>query len=372
MPSLSKTYLYNSTLPRGCHVERQAKFCDRRMIGTAGREDIALDAEGVIAAFGLAGPVTGWAQVGGAWSNRVYRLEAGAGVFAVKEMVNPWGIEWWEQQLAESWSFELLAIGARVAAPPPVRNPATGGCLARVSDKSGTPVPVRVHRWVPGRPFTPEVVDTETARWVGNALAILHGLGVKARDRDLFPVPNVYTAIAWPELAEAAGKNGVEWAPLMKDASAAVASMADLVLSDGHRPAEEVMSHGDIDQKNLIATERGPVLCDWDVALPVVPRRELADVALSMGCWQDFGVAREVVRAYRASGGDDTDVTALDLGVPLMVGLDWVAFHVDRALGRRPASPVQVATAHELLPELLTAIPHGLETALRITDILRV
>lgn len=349
-----------------------SQFCVRPIIGTVEREDIVLDAEPVITAFGLAGPVTGWVQVGGGWSNLVYRLEAGAGVFAVKEMVNPWGIKWWEQQLAESWSFELLAIHAGVAAPSPVRNPATGGCLARVSDKNGSQVPVRVHRWVPGRPFPPEVVDAETARWVGNTLAVLHGLRAKPGDRDLFPVPNVDTATAWPELAEAAGKNGAEWAPLMKDAAAAVGSMAELVLSDGHRPAEEVMSHGDIDQKNLISTERGPVLCDWDVALPVVPRRELADVALSMGCWQDFGVARQVVRAYRASGGDDADVTALDLGVPLMVGLDWVAFNVDRALGRRPASPVQVATAHRLLPDLLGAIPRALETALRITEILRV
>jgi hypothetical protein len=90
-----------------------------------------------------------------------------------------------------------------------------------------------------------------------------------------------------------------------------------------------------------------------------------------MGCWQDFGVARgrEGIPDRR---GDDTEITALDLGLPLMVGLDWVALNVERALGRRPASSVDVATAHRLLPELLASMPHELETALRITDILRV
>lgn len=336
------------------------------------REDNAPEAEAVIAAFGLDGPVAGWVQVGGAWSNRVYRLNAGASAFAVKEMVNPWGVERWQQQLEVSWSFELLAIDAGIAAPSPVRNPATGGCLAWVRNKGGIEVPVRVHQWVPGRPFPPEVVDADTATWAGNVLAVLHGLEIKPDDRELFPVPNVNTATTWSELTEAAASEGVEWAALMKNAAAAVDAIAELVLSDGHRPAEEILSHGDIDQKNLIATELGPALCDWDVASPVVPRRELADVALSMGCWQDFSVARQVVRAYRAAGGDDTQVTAPDLGVPMMVGIDWVAFNVDRALGRWPASPADVARAHKLLPDLLAAIPHELETAMRITDILRV
>ena len=336
-----------------------------------GPDDNGPDAEAVIAAFGLHGPATGWGPVSGAWSNRVYRLEAGERAFAVKHLLDMWGVERWEKWLAEAWSFELLAIEAGVAAPSPVRNPATGGCLARVSSKNGAEVPVRVHHWVPGQPLPPDVVDADTARWTGAQLAVLHGLKVKPADRDLFPVPNVDTATAWPELTAAAQSSGAAWAPLMANAAAAVASIAELVLSDGHRRDEEVMSHGDIDQKNLIATGAGLVLCDWDVALPVAPSRELADVALSMGCWRDFGIAREVVRAYRAAGGEDAEITALDLAVPMMVGLDWIAFNVDRALGRRPATSDEVATAHRLLPDLLAGIPAELECALRVTEMLR-
>jgi aminoglycoside phosphotransferase (APT) family kinase protein len=140
-------------------------------------------------------------------------------------------------------------------------------------------------------------------------------------------------ALRWPELAAAAKRGGADWAGQMAAVQSSVSPIADLARSAGFRSCEEVMSHGDIDQKNLLCTPAGPVLCDWDVAMPVVPRRELADVAMSLAGWQDFSIAREVVRAYRASGGDDAEVTAAGLGPAMMTGLDWVAFNAERALG---------------------------------------
>jgi hypothetical protein len=61
------------------------------------------DPAAVAEAFGLPGPVTGWEPVGGAWSNRVYRLDAGGRRYAVKEMRNPWAEPRWQEWLAESW-----------------------------------------------------------------------------------------------------------------------------------------------------------------------------------------------------------------------------------------------------------------------------
>jgi aminoglycoside phosphotransferase (APT) family kinase protein len=337
-------------------------------------EDDAPDPESVMTAFGLEGPLTAWTVVRGAWSNRVFRLGAGGRAFAVKEMRNPWGDPRWEEWLAQSWSFELLAIGAGVVAPAPLANPADGGCLARVSCGGGTGafVPVRVHRWVDGQPLGPGVVAPECARWAGQVLAALHGLGVRPHDRSMFPVLSTDSAGRWPELTDAAHRGGAEWAPLMTAAASSVTVIAELARSCGIRPGDEVMSHGDIDQKNLISARSGPVLCDWDLAAPLVPLRELADVAMSLACWQDFAIARAVVGAYRADGGNDTEITPPDLGQPMMTGLDWAAFNVARALGLRPASPADAALARDLLPALLAAIPGQVATALRITDILRI
>ncbi len=338
---------------------------------TATNDLEGLNPAAVLAAFGLDGPATSMTEVGGAWSNRVFRLEADGDVFAVKQMCNPWHIPHWQEWLAQAWSFELAAIEAGVAAPQPVPNPATGGCLARVG-RGAELVPVRLHRWVDGKPFGTGVVGAHTARWAGQTLATMHGLGIRPSNRSLFPFPNTDNAGRWPELTEAARRTGAGWARLMAAAAPSVSVIAGLVKSDGHRPDEEVMSHGDVDQKNIIATRQGPVLCDWDVVHPVVPRRELAEVALSMGCWHDMDVAREVIRAYRAHGGDDTDLAPADLGQPMMSGVDWIAMNADRALGRWPASAAEVAQAGELLPGLLAALPGQVAAAGRIAEFLRI
>jgi aminoglycoside phosphotransferase (APT) family kinase protein len=329
------------------------------------------DPAAVVATFGLAGPATGWTPVGGAWSNRVFRLEAAGRRYAVKEMRNPWADPHWEQWLAESWVFERRAIAAGVAAPQPVPHPA-GGCLAWVSrrDPALGEAAVRVHHWVAGNPPGPGPVPMETARWAGQALATLHGLRIRPRDRSLFPVPGTDTARRWPGLAEAAQRSGVAWAHLLTAAAPAVSLIAELATSAGYRPDQEAITHGDIDQKNLLATAQGPVLCDWDLAIPLVPRRELADVALSLGCWENFAVSREVLRSYRQAGGDDTPVGPPDLGQSLMTGLDWTAFNVERAIGLRPATEAEATLARQLAPGLLAAIPHQVGVTMRIGGVL--
>jgi len=101
-----------------------------------------------------------------------------------------------------------------------------------------------------------------------------------------------------------------------------------------------------------------------------VPRRELADVALSLACWDDFTIAREIVSSYRRAGGDDTPFDPSDIGQSLTSGLDWIAFNVQRAIGLRPATAAERALGLKLAPRLLAAIPTQVSVAIRISDVL--
>jgi hypothetical protein len=174
--------------------------------------------------------------VGGAWSNRVYRIDGGGHSFAVKEMRNPWADPRWAHWLREAWSFEQRALAAGVTAPLPVPNPADGGCLAWVNRRDGSsPAAVRLHRWVDGRPVAAGPVEPAVAGWAARVLATLHNLRVRPRDRSLFPVPDTGTATRWPELTDAAQESGVAWAGQMKEVTPAVSVIA--LMSRCHWPA---------------------------------------------------------------------------------------------------------------------------------------
>jgi aminoglycoside phosphotransferase (APT) family kinase protein len=226
-----------------------------------------------------------------------------------------------------------------------------------------------LHAWVEGTQPGPAPVTRQTASWTGRTLATLHLLGIRAADRSLFPLPDTTTADDWPDLIRAARLASAPWADQLQAVRPAVAEIA---LAAGHRPGDEVMSHGDVDQKNLLLTADGPVLCDWDVAMPMVPSRELADVAMSLAGWERQEIGREVLRAYRAAGGLITGVRPCDLGQSMMSSLDWIAFNVGRATGTQPAGPADAALGRRLVPELLARLPHELKIARRADEFLAV
>jgi Ser/Thr protein kinase RdoA (MazF antagonist) len=326
----------------------------------------------VLAAFGVRGRPTAMVPVPGAWSNRVYRLTTDRGSYAVKELRNPWREPRWLDWLNAAWQFEQAALAAGIAMPEPVASPA-GGCVAWVIQPGRTePVPIRMHAWVDGIAPGPGPVTVPTARWAGGTLATLHRLRIRPADRSMFPRPDTATADDWADLVTGARLAGASWADQLQAARPAVAEVARLARTAGHEHRDEVMTHGDIDQKNIVLGADGPVLCDWDVAAPMVPVRELADVALSLAGWERREIAREVLRAYRAAGGEVPRFRACDLGQSLMSLADWIAFNVGRAIGTRPAEAAEAALGNQLVPGLLAQLPRQLDLARRADEFLAV
>lgn len=334
--------------------------------------DLAPDPRAVAQAFRLTGAVGELKVVGGAWSNRVYRLAVGRQEYAVKEMRNPWHISYWREWLDEAWHFELTAIAAGVAAPEPVPNPSTGSCLARVPRIGGGECEVRVHHWADAEPAPLGPATPALARWAGETLAVLHSLAVAPSDRSVFPTLNVDNARRWESLVDAAAAAGAPWAAEAAAVAPAIDAIGRLAVDAGDGRDEEVMTHGDIDQKNVLIRSESPILCDWDVAAPLVPRRELADVAMSFGTWQNFDISRQVVAAYRAAGGAEYRIATSDLGQPLMIGVDWIVLNVERALRLRRVDDDEADRASSLVPALLERVRTSLNIAADVENLLAV
>ncbi|HYJ67831.1 MAG TPA: aminoglycoside phosphotransferase family protein [Nocardioidaceae bacterium] len=324
----------------------------------------------VLAAFRIPGPAVDMSEVSGAWSNRVFRLTTARSRYAVKQILNPWGDAGWQAWLDVAWQFERRAYEAGVEMPQPIPNPADGSCLAWVEASNGRPVPVRLHRWVDGAALGSEPVDRATAQWAGRVLAVLHGLQFQPAERSVFPALHTGTADTWPDLIRASVDARSPWAGLLVEAEPAVGVIADLVRDAELPEGPDPMSHADFDQKNIVRSPRGPVLCDWDVAAPVVPRQELAEAAMSMASWKRVHIARIVVASYEAIAGRRVKVEPADLGPAMMRSLDWIRFNVERAIGTRPASPHERAASSSLVPSLLQQLPNQAYVAQRVADLL--
>ena len=326
----------------------------------------------VAALFELGEPIGPMSTVPRAWSNRVFRLRTEAGTFAVKEMRNPWGDPRWEESLEAAWAVELAARHAGISMPEPVANPDDGGPLGWVPRLGGGQAPVRVHRWVEGRPAGPAPVRPTLASWAGVVLARLHSLELAVDEPDLYPAPHFTAPGEWSRLRAAAIGARAPWAIHLAAVDPLLGRIARLGRADSARRDEAVMTHGDLDTKNIvISAGGGPHLCDWDVAGPWRPSGELVDVALSLGGWSDFGVSRAVLGAYSGAGGRVPRFRPEDLGLSLTKSLDWLVFNIERGIGLRPAPPETVQMASDLVPGLVRGLIRGLEVAEAITDLLR-
>ncbi|MFN8149235.1 MAG: aminoglycoside phosphotransferase family protein [Candidatus Nanopelagicales bacterium] len=315
------------------------------------------DPSDVLRAFGLPGDVVAVEPVEGGWSNTVLRVATTEGAYAVKVLRNPWGECRWRDWLAEGWRVELAARGAGVAMPEPVPGPKGEVSLDVAAD--GGPVAVRVHRWVEGARTVPrEPVDVPLARWVGATLARVHGLALRPLDPSLYAGRVGLTgADVWPDLVARSRERQAPWTDALVAAEPVARRAAALL--EPWDPDDEVLGHGDVDQKNLLLADGGPLLCDWDVVLPLPPAHDLAHAAVTMAGWREPAAARAVVEGYAETHGEQPRLRPGDLGPALASRLGWVRFSVDRGLsGEDPGD----------LAGVLADLAHRVEVAENLPD----
>lgn len=287
----------------------------------------------VLAGYSLPGRVVTVGQVARAWSNRVFRLQTTHGAYAVKQLLNPWHDPQWRDWLAEAAAFELAAHRAGIAMPQPVLT-ADQMILVDLSGETEQ-VTVRVHEWVDGQACADGPVDADVARQVGADLARTHALDHHPMRSDVFPKPNQDNIDGWDALVDRLMPRAAELAAQAAAAGPHVRQIGELLQQAVTDFAGYPMSHGDVDQKNLIITDRGPVLCDWDVSAPWPPRQELARTAVSLASWQRPAIARATIAGYRSAGGGVITLEPADLAVDLRIGLDWLCLCLERAAGLR-------------------------------------
>jgi hypothetical protein len=290
--------------------------------------------------FDLGAPQGAPERVAGGLTNRLWRLGATGGVFAVKEMNRDPEradyVAWFDRAFA----LEQAAFRAGIPMPRPVPVAASGRCLGELPRPTGVPITVRVHEWAEGERLDNDTVyPIDVASRVAVILADIHSLGVTA-DVGIDEALRVFGDEHWRAVGERAERAALAWGVEFRRLLPVLRELEAYVTAAHNDPTSLLLSHRDSDKKNFMRTPAGElILVDWDAAGPVNPRHDVANEAL---VWAgvhlgdpDAAVARAFVDAYRRAADTNEAFQATDLAELVSVRLGWFDFNVRRALGER-------------------------------------
>lgn len=209
--------------------------------------------------------------------DRVWRLDSSSGTFAVKESLWPDDPESLQTQLGFSAQVCDRADHAGIRVPR-VRRTTDGSLLLPVyGTHGGEPTFVRVATWIEGTLWDPTLAGPEAADWLGSTLAILECLPDP-------PTPPTQSWLGswltqspseddWQSLVQRGHREQATWAPTLARQIAALVQLGQLV---GPANDSSTVTHTDLKPTNVLVTDDGYALLDWDDVGAVSRNRTLA------------------------------------------------------------------------------------------------
>ena len=254
----------------------------------------------------LGEPVAEPRPISGGLLHKMFRVETARGVFAVKAL-NP-------DIMARPEALANMRAGEQTNSEFGIRNAEFGVCAS-----VGGVVEVEeryfiVYPWVEGASvFAPEIT-VEHCRVMGHVLGAIHRADV--RIPGLEPEVDLRQPYDW-SLAEDPR--------LRRWDEAALAGKEKL-------RSVQVVSHRDLDPKNVMWQDLRPCVIDWEAAGYVNPWQELIEL---LNYWAaDEPQARAMIAAYR----EHMDTGAADWEAALAAGMDgmlgWLHYNLRRASGQ--------------------------------------
>ncbi len=266
----------------------------------------------------------------GGLMHEVYRLKTDRGAFAVK-LIDP-EVAARPGAIGNIENSEGIAAALAGVVPVAAAIAFDGHYLRKIAGRWAV-----VYPWAEGESVFPPRITPAHCAAIGDALGQMHAANVRLPG--LEPETEAMPEIDWPGLL--ARSPEAPWRARLERALPDLMHWSEEALAAEGRLADApVLSHRDLDPKNVLWRGLSPVLIDWEAAGYVNPRRELLEVLLY---WADDGAgglvaanAEALLAAYREHMPTDgcwADVFAAGRGNTLQ----WLAHSM------RQASDSQVA-----------------------------
>jgi Ser/Thr protein kinase RdoA (MazF antagonist) len=200
-------------------------------------------------------------------------------------------------QLEVAIAFEERALEAGIDMPQPIppSDPLLGW-VTRINERL-----FRAYRWIEHRELRP---DDDIADWLGRTMAQIHQL----QPLKQVGLPDWWRAAirpraTWEEWFAEAQRSTKSWSELAYERLPSILEISARIEALCSEVPDCVMTHGDFKTHNLLMTQTGQVLVDWDSVRVDSAALEAGRVAYIFGAGK-LEPTRQILRAYTEAGGD--------------------------------------------------------------------
>lgn len=243
--------------------------------------------------------------VSGGFLHRMFRLDTAAGTYAVKAL-NP-------DVMARPEALNNMRVGEQINAAFGMKNAAFRVCAPVNGVVEADGAYFVVYPWVEGAPVYPPQITAEHCRIMGDALGFIHAANVQVEGMQ----------------PAAAVRQPFDWSLAVADAPARWD--AQVLAAQEKLLGVQVISHRDLDPKNVMWQGMEPCIIDWEAAGYVNPWQELVEL---LNYWADDELkARAMISAY----GRHMDLSLADWDAAIAASMDgmlgWLHYNLRRAKG---------------------------------------
>ena len=297
-----------------------------------------LQFEQLCAALGLGELTSAPTPLTGGHLHRMFALETGTGKFAVKAL-NP---QVMRRPAAKGNVLNAEAV-ARIAAREIPAAPAKEFACGVMPEIDGQYY--LVFDWVEGAPRYHDEIEPSHCAAMGRLLAKLHRLDFSAVPFEDYAPSEMFP---WERYDH----------PLLHENLDDILRWNECLLAAEQKLCTgKVVSHCDLEPKNVMWNAAGPVVIDWEAAGLIHPLHDMADTALYWSRGAKGEVSREKFRAfvgaYQPPPCDDWQ-PVLHMGFAGMLG--WLDYSFKRALGIECADEAERQMGEEHVAETIAQL----------------
>lgn len=267
-------------------------------------------------------------RISGGLLHRMFAIETTTGKYAVKAL-NP-------QIMARPTALSNYIRAEKVAAIASKRLPALpamiieGDFIQKIDNQF-----YLIFEWIEGNSLKSHQIDTSHCKKMGSILSDIHNTDFSQIENDI--VPEQMKELDWNFYLDEGEKVGAVWTNLLRETVEQLYIWTEKTRRSSLKLSSEmVISHRDLEPKNVMWSQGNPIIIDWESAGTIHPKHDVVETALYWSVNETGGINKEKFNAYVNSYQKQSGEVEKDWKMVLSLGfqgkLEWLEYSLKRSL----------------------------------------